>query len=122
VWVNPTDASIWVYVTNLSSTLAAYKVAVSAGVPSLAKQWTSAFGAGTSPIVANGTMYYQSLFGNNVIALDASTGALIWQSTSTLSGVHWQSPILVNGRIYAIDDGGHLWAFELDGLFKNGFQ
>ena len=122
VWVNPTDASIWVYVTNLSSTLAAYKVAVSAGVPSLAKQWTSAFGAGTSPIVANGTMYYQSLFGNNVIALDASTGALNWQSASTLSGVHWQSPILVNGRIYAIDDGGHLWAFELDGLFKNGFQ
>ncbi len=122
VWVNPADASTWVYVTNLSATFAAYKVVVTAGVPSLVQQWTSTSGAGTSPIVANGTVYYQTLNGNDIVALDATTGAQIWQSASSLSGVHWQSPIVVNGRLYVVDDGGNLWVFALDGIFKNGFQ
>lgn len=122
IWVNPADASTWVFVTNLSSTLAAYRVTVTAGVPSLALQWTSTVGAGTSPIVANGTLYYQTLFGNNIVALDAATGTSIWQSASSLGGVHWQSPILVNGRIYVIDDSGQLWVIALDGIFRNGFQ
>ena len=122
VWVNPADGSSWVYVTDLASTFTAYKVVVTTGMPSLVQQWTSTSGAGTSPIVANGTVYYQTLSGNNIVALDAATGAPIWQSASSLSGVHWQSPIVVNGRLYVIDDGGNLWAFALDGIFKNGLQ
>jgi len=60
-------------------------------------------------------------------ALDAVTGASIQTSgspwlTTSYGGQHWQSPILVNGKLYAVDDSSQLWAFALDGLFRNGFQ
>jgi outer membrane protein assembly factor BamB len=60
---------------------------------------------------------------NTLTALNAVTGALIWQSTA-VGGTHWQSPILVDGRIYLTDDANpsQLWAFQLDGIFRNGFQ
>jgi hypothetical protein len=122
VWVNPADSSTWVYISNRSSTLAAYKVTLAAGIPSLTQQWTAA--PGTSPILANGTLYYLTLSGSNTLtALNAVTGSLIWQSAA-VGGTHWQSPILVNGRIYLTDDASpsQLWVFELDGIFRNGFQ
>jgi len=122
VWVNPADGSTWVYISNRGSTLVAYKVTLAAGTPSLTQQWSDA--PGTSPIVANGTLYYLTPAGANTLtALNAVTGALIWQSTA-VGGTHWQSPILVDGRIYLTDDANpsQLWAFQLDGIFRNGFQ
>lgn len=116
VWVNPSDASIWVFITNISGTLAGYKVVVTAGLPTLVQQWTS--GPGTSPIVANGVLYY---FSGSINALNPTTGAVLW-SDSSPGGVHWESPIVVNGRIYVTDEGGKLWAYALDGIFKNGFE
>ena len=117
VLVNPADASTWVYISNRGGTLVAYKVTVTGGLPALTQQWTAA--AGTSPLVANGTVYYFS--GSSVFARDAVNGAVIWQSAAT-GGFHWQSPILVNGRIYVIDNTSQLWTYQLDGIFKNGFQ
>jgi len=117
VWVNPADASTWVYVSNRGSTLAAYQVTLSAGLPSLTQRWTAA--AGTSPIITNGTLYY--LTGSKLTALDPVSGTLIWQSAA-LGGIHWQSPIVVNGRIYVIDNTSQLWTYQLDGIFRNGFQ
>ena len=49
---------------------------------------------------------------------------MLWNSES-LAGPHWQSPILVNGKIYAIDGNGTLWAWGLpsgDTIFTNGFD
>ena len=117
VWVNPADASTWVYVSNRGGTLAAYRVALSAGLPSLMQHWTAA--AGTSPVIANGTLYY--LAGAKLTALDAASGTLIWQGAS-LGGIHWQSPIVVNGLLYVIDNTSQLWVYRLDGIFRNGFQ
>jgi hypothetical protein len=122
VWVNPADGSTWVYISNRGSTLVAYKVTLTGGTPSLTQQWTA--GPGTSPILANGTLYYLTLSGANTLtALNAVTGSLIWQSAA-VSSTHWQSPILVNGRMYLTDDASpsQLWAFQLDGIFRNGFQ
>ncbi len=123
VWVNPADSSTWVYVSSYNNATAAYKISLDgSGKPSLAQQWsiTSANGgSGTSPVIANGTFYYQS--GNKVKALNATTGASIWTSAS-IGSSHWQSLILVNSRIYVIDNTSKLWALQLDGIFKNGLQ
>jgi hypothetical protein len=127
VWVNPSDGSIWIYIAN-GNGIAAYKLTIDGlGNPTLVKQWpTSGNGSsGTSPVVANGTVYYMS--GSQMRALDAVSGTSVLSSSSTWlttsnGGIHWQSPILVNGRLYAIDNSSQLWVYQLDGIFKNGFQ
>jgi len=126
VWVNPTDGSSWVYVASYNNGFAAYKTLLdNDGKPSLAQQWTAA--SGTSPVVANGTIYYMS--GNHLLALDAVSGASVisagtaWPMTS-FSSQHWQSPILVNGRLYLVNNASpsQLWVFQLDGAFRSGFE
>jgi len=132
VWVNPADSSSWIYVTSYGNGSAAYKIALDgSGKPSLVlqSQWPvlpDTFASGTSPVVANGTLYYMS--GNHLVARDAITGAKLstgsaWASTS-FSSQHWQSPILLNGRLYLFNDASpsELWVFQLDGAFKNGFD
>ena len=126
VWVNPADGSSWIYVTSYSDGSAAYKIALDGGgVPSLAQQWTA--NSGTSPVVANGTVYYMS--GNHLVALDAVTGATIVSNTSSwattsFSAQHWQSVIVVNGRLYLTSDTSpaQLWVYQLDGAFKSSFE
>jgi hypothetical protein len=128
VWVNPADQSSWVYIATYSHGLAAYKITLNAGTPSLAVQWPASGTAasGTSPVVANGTLYYMS--NSHLLALDAVTGTSklssgAWVTTAN-SGQHWQSPIVVNGRLYLFDHAApsHLWAYQLDGSFKSGFE
>jgi hypothetical protein len=131
VWVDPSDQSTWIYIATYTHGLAAYRVALDVdGKPSLAKQWPSGSGTaanGTSPVVANGVLYYLS--GSKLRALNARTGEAIvtggpWNTTS-VGGQHWQSPIVVNGRAYVFDDTSpqsQLWVYQIDGAFKSGFE
>ena len=130
VWVDPGDNAVWIYVashgSNSGAGLAAYRVDVSGGVPSLGQQWTKNDGDPTSPIVANGVVYYLS--GGKLHAYDAASGTARvsggpWATTS-FTGPHWQSPALVNGRIYFFDEASpsNLWVYQLDGAFKGGFE
>jgi hypothetical protein len=126
VWVNPADSSSWIYVASYNNGFAAYTIALTAGKPSLSQKWTGS--SGSSPVVANGTVYYMS--GNHLLALDAVTGNSVQSSTQSTwlttsnGGVHWQSPIVVNGMLYLFDNGNptQVWAYQLDGIFKGGFQ
>lgn len=135
VWVNPADGSSWVYVASYNNGMLAYKIVLDGNAkPSLAKQWpidpmnaNATAASGTSPIVANGVLYYMS--GNHINALDATTGTSLLSGsspwlTTAYGGQHWQSPIIANGRIYATDNGtpSQLWVFQLDGAFKSGFE
>jgi len=126
IWTNPADGSTWAYVVNPAG-MAAYQLTVPvSGNPFLTQKWIA--GGGTSPVVANSTVYYMSV-SNKLLALDAVTGASIvsgttsWASAS-FSGSHWQSPILVNGRVYLIDSHtpAQVWVYQLDGAFKSGFE
>jgi hypothetical protein len=108
VWVDPIDGSTWAFVVNFSG-LSGVKLSVDgAGTPSLAVQWTDS-GSGSSPIVANGILYWVT--SNRMRAIDPRTGALLW-SDGTFGSVHWQSPIVIEGRLYAADEDGMLWAWE----------
>jgi outer membrane protein assembly factor BamB len=42
-------------------------------------------------------------------ALSPTTGSLLWQGT--IGGIHWESPIVVNGVLYVTDESSHLTAF-----------
>jgi outer membrane protein assembly factor BamB len=115
VWVDGSGKT-WVFVSTFSG-LSALTLGLSGGKPALTKVWQNSTG-GSSPVVANGMLYY---FSGAISAYDPTTGALLW-SDSSPGGVHWESPIVVNGRVYVTDEGGKLWAYALDGIFKNGFE
>jgi hypothetical protein len=115
VWVNPADASTWVFVAN-GSGISGMRVTYTANhTPTLSVRWQRPDG-GTSPVVANGIVFYAS--GGIIRAIDATTGSgsgQLWQSTQ-IGGIHWQSPIVANGVVYIADTSGKLSAFSINGL------
>ena len=95
-WVNPSDASTWLFVAN-DNGISGLRFAVDGtGRPSLSPQWSHSSG-GTSPVIANGLLYYVGAAG--LAALDPATGSLLW-SSSAVGGIHWESPIVVNGEAF----------------------
>ena len=107
VWTNPADKSVWVFVANDNGTSALQVTYNANGRPGLTKKWQITR-AGTTPVVANGVLYIAS--GTRVGAYNATTGASLWSDTS-LSTIHWQSPIVDNGLVYIEDGGGKLHAY-----------
>lgn len=108
VWVNPADQGIWVFIAN-GSGISGFELTLGAGgAPSLVSRWTNAAG-GTSPVLANGILYYA---GSGVLhALDPTTGGTLWTDTTNVGGIHWESPIVVQGRVYLTDEAAHLIAW-----------
>lgn len=105
----------WVYV-GTDAGVTALKITTDAGGKSaLVKAWSSDVG-GTSPVVANGIVYVET--DNAVNAFDARSGKIVWSTTKvsaggTIGSTHWQSPIIVNGWLYASDQAGALSAYAL---------
>ncbi|HEX3125654.1 MAG TPA: PQQ-binding-like beta-propeller repeat protein [Rhodanobacteraceae bacterium] len=117
VWIDPVDGSAWVFVGH-NDGIVGYQLTSSAGVPQLSQRWSST-NSGTSPVVANDVLYYASTA--HVRALDPRTGSLIWNDGS-IASLHWQSPIVVNGHLYLIDNTSKLWTYQLDGVFRGKFD
>jgi len=124
-WVDTNgDGASWVFVASFNG-VAGVKMELNGTQPSMNPVWQVG-GAATSPILANGILYsFANCSGNTcIVARDPTTGDVLWNS-ETVSQPHWQSPILINGVIYAIDGNGSLWAFGLphtDNIFNNGFD
>lgn len=111
VWTNPNDGSTWVYVAN-GSGLSALKLVLDANnAPLLQFEWKNASG-GTSPILANGVLYYVGT--GSIKALDPTNGSILWND-SQIGGIHWQSPIVANGVVNVADQIGNLTAYALNG-------
>jgi hypothetical protein len=107
VWTDPATGGIWVFVAN-DSGISGLSLAVDgSGNPSLNEQWMNSTG-GTSPVIADGILYYASTSG--VMALDPKTGTQLY-SDSSIGGLHWESPIVVSGRLYVTDENAKLWAY-----------
>jgi outer membrane protein assembly factor BamB len=113
VWQDPASHAIWVYVTDDCGT-GAYRVVTSAqGVTTLAHAWDSPQG-GTSPVLAGGVLFVAA--SGAVRALDPHSGRQLWSSADAGTGgsignVHWQSPIVIGGRLYCSDQDGNLTAY-----------
>lgn len=63
----------------------------------------------SSPAVANGVVYVGSIDGN-VYALNARTGALVWQYPT--GGYIQSSPAVANGVVYVGSEDGNLYALN----------
>jgi outer membrane protein assembly factor BamB len=108
VWVNLADNRVWVFVSNSSGIAGLQLVVDGAGNPSLQPKWTA--GPGTSPIVANGVLFYAQ--SGLISALNPTDGTVLW-SDHQIGGIHWQSPIVANGVLYLADQNGKLTAYSL---------
>jgi hypothetical protein len=124
-WVDGSGTA-WLFVAN-SSGLSGLTLGLNgSNVPQLSPVWQKN-NSTTSPIVANGVLYsFSSCSGGTcIVGRDPATGNALWTSAN-ISGPHWQSPIIVDGVVYAMDGSGKLWAFGLDQLpeeiFRNGFD
>lgn len=114
VWTDASGA-VWLFVTNGCGT-GGYRAETSAaGETTLRQVWSVTHGA-TSPVVAGGVLFAASP--GDVFALDPSSGRQLWSSMrpsagGTIGGIHWESPIVVGGRLYCTDEDGHLTAYGL---------
>ncbi|HEY0231216.1 MAG TPA: PQQ-binding-like beta-propeller repeat protein [Dokdonella sp.] len=126
VWVDPSDGSTWLFVSNRFGISGVQLGLDGSNQPMLTARWTVT-DSSTSTLVANNVLYNAGACsgGTCVIARDPSTGSVLW--TSPLIGpIHWQSPIVVDGAIYVTDKNGQLWKFGLgaqaDVIFEDGFD
>ena len=112
VWVDAHgDGATWTFVATGNGLSGLKLVVDGSGKPSLWLQWRPLPGNTTSPVIANGVLYAAN--GVQVIAMDPKTGMTLWTSVVINGGFHWQSLIVVNGRVYVPDNMANLWAFAL---------
>jgi hypothetical protein len=117
VWRDPAGGGIWVFVAD-GCAIGGYRVAVSAaGDARLRPVWSVGTGA-TSPIVAGGVLFAAATVGKQVVALDPRTGRPLWSSAARSVGgsigpIHWESLIVVDGRVFCADELGHVTAYAL---------
>jgi outer membrane protein assembly factor BamB len=53
-----------------------------------------------SPVVAGGLVWYPDGSGSQLFAMNAATGAILWDSGTTITGPMYQSATVANGRVY----------------------
>jgi outer membrane protein assembly factor BamB len=108
VWTNPANHSVWVFVANDQGASGFRVVVGSDRLPRLQPAWQFRRG-GASPVIAGNVLFYAS--SGTIQALDPSSGRELWQSA--IGPVHWESPIVVGGRVYITDQTGVVSAFSL---------
>ncbi len=118
-WTNPADGSHWVFVAHFTGVVGLQLGTDANGFPVLNPVWQNLNPGtslntqvtSTSPLVANGVLYYAS--SDKVLrAVNPTTGALLWQDTTSLSSVKWQSPVVANGMLYFADRGRVVTGWE----------
>jgi outer membrane protein assembly factor BamB len=107
VWVDPASGTTWAFLVDPEAISGLRLGLDSSGTPQLERVW-GVTGGGSSPIVANGVVYYAGSRG--IRALDPTGGKVLWEDTS-LGGIHWESPIVANGVLYITDEKAGLTAY-----------
>jgi outer membrane protein assembly factor BamB len=107
------DGSLRTFVAD-DCALGAYTLLTNPGRQSrLVLRWLDSPG-GSSPVVANGVLYLAR--GRAVQARDPLGGRALWssdQAGGAIAPTHWNSPIVVDGRVFIGDGSGNLIAFGL---------
>lgn len=107
VWTDPSGVT-WVFIVD-DSGLSAFTLRTDTGGHStLQLAYTNGY-AGSSPLVAGGVLYIEGY--GTTRALNPLTGNLLWNASN--GGLHWQSPIVVNGHLYAADNSGTITCYAL---------
>jgi outer membrane protein assembly factor BamB len=117
VWTDPNGGAVWVIVAS-NCALGGYRVTVAAnGTPTLRPVWSIGSGT-TSPLVAGNIVFAATTGNKEILAVDPSSGRKLWSSRQAQVGgsigyTHWESPIVVNGRLYCTDENAEVMAYGL---------
>ena len=111
-WQDPSSGLTLIFVAGLKGFVCFSLQTDAAGASSLAVEYQLPV-EGTSPFLANGVLYLQT--SNLMLALDPPTGKTLWQFSGSGS-LHMQSPIVVNGDLYSLDNSGNAYAFGIPPL------
>jgi outer membrane protein assembly factor BamB len=104
----------WIFYST-DSGVAGLQVRQVSGKATLRQIWLHR-GTYSSPLLANGVLYVAE--NGTLRAFNPQTGAQFWSSDQAsagrnISGVHWESPTVVNGRLYMSDENGMITAYGL---------
>jgi outer membrane protein assembly factor BamB len=114
-WQDPATGALWVIIAALCH-MEGYQVVTSAqGVTTLRLAWRAELRA-TSPILAGGVLFAAT--SKELLALAPQTGHTLWSSAAPTAGgsigdIHWESPIVVGGRLFCTDEGSQLSVYAL---------
>jgi outer membrane protein assembly factor BamB len=114
VWQDAAGGAIWVVVAATCG-LRAYQLQSVGGKAQLVERWRAA--AVSSTVILAGGVLYAATSGA-LLALDPQTGTQLWSSAEAGAGgsigaIHWQSPIVIAGRVYCADESGQLTGYGL---------
>lgn len=115
VWTDPATSKIWVFVTSVCGMRAYQARTNGSGVTRLAQVWANG-DALTTPVIAGGVLFAA---GSGALrAYDPTSGRALWSSAQasangTISGIHWESPIVVGGSVYITDENATLTCYGL---------
>lgn len=115
VWTDDKD-NTWMFVTN-GVVGGAFKLQFDVkDAPELQLQW-DIYASASSPVVAGGLLYFVGQpctppARTCMVAVDPTTGNVLWDSNQEIDVPHWASPILVDGALYIVD-GARLHRFDL---------
>jgi outer membrane protein assembly factor BamB len=117
-WSDATQL-LYVSLTRDTSTYKHGMLAFSETAPSctLTKSWNTVNGKASTndspPTEAGGVVYNGNGKGNKLYAYNATTGAVLWNSGSALTGAAFSPPTVVNGMVFAGAWDDELHAFGL---------
>lgn len=114
VWTDA-DGQVWVIVAGTCGIGAYQVVNDDANTSSLKLVWQTNDEI-TTPVLAGGILF--AAVNGAVLALDPSTGRHLWSSTQedaggTVGDIHWESPIVIGGKLYVSDESGTTSAYGL---------
>ena len=66
----------------------------------------------TSPVIANGVVYFGTGSQSQYYAIDADTGKILWVPTESF-GPAFVPPTIIDGQIFIVDFNGMLWRYNL---------
>jgi outer membrane protein assembly factor BamB len=117
VWQDPTtNGGTWVFTDDYCGMTGYQVVTDGQGNTRLMPHWHLPTVITTSPLLAGGVLFAAS--SGALLALDPHTGQQLWSSAQasavgTLAGIHWESPIIVGGKVYVTDESGAMIAYGL---------
>lgn len=104
-WLSP-DNVTWIFIADWRGLSALTMHVADDGEISLRPEWQNAT-ASSSPVIAGDVLYTAT--DHQLTALAPETGDVLGQAY-ILGGIHFQSPIVVNGTVFITDGSGYLYA------------
>lgn len=111
------DGSVWV-IASAQGVMSGLKLTIANDRPALEQRWSrGSLSVTSSPIMANDVLYTSTAGSNGatIVALDPTTGTVLWTSPALDRCCHAQSPVVVNGRLY-LASGSQVTMFAPQGV------